>query len=60
MLKHAIPGEQVKVILVELGFTPNPDPFVCRQPFVGNEERARIDAADPLEWYRTQLREPPL
>jgi hypothetical protein len=43
MLKHAITGEQVKAILVEHGYTPNPDPFVSPHPLEENEERAWID-----------------
>jgi hypothetical protein len=43
MLRHAITGEQVKAILVEHGYTPNPDPFVSPHPLEESEERAWID-----------------
>jgi hypothetical protein len=43
VLKHAINGEQVKTILVEHGYAPNPDPFVSPHPLEENEERAWID-----------------
>ena len=43
MLKHAISGEQVKAILVEHGYTPNPEPFVSPHPLEENEENGWID-----------------
>ena len=43
MLKHAINAEQVKAILAEHGYTPNPEPFVSPHPLEENEESAWID-----------------
>jgi hypothetical protein len=40
---HAINAEQVKAILVESGYAPNPEPFVSPHPLEEDKESAWID-----------------
>ena len=43
MLKHAINADQVKALLIERGYTPNPEPYVSPHPLEENDEKAWID-----------------